>query len=121
MYAEVYKWFTETSGLGLAEQTRKRMQPEQASKEDAVADAIGSSDLAWTGEVWLREHGTTSAATIILKVTSCRFAACLAWSKSPTTNVCPLSFMVPLPLPLRAPGAGGWQWHGCGCHEFVRG
>ena len=27
MYAEVYKWFTETSGLGLAEQTARLMDP----------------------------------------------------------------------------------------------
>ena len=40
MYAEVYKWFTETSGLGLMEQAAKAMSPSQAAKEDNVADAI---------------------------------------------------------------------------------
>ena len=40
MYAEVYKWFTETSGLGLAEQTARLMDPKPAAKEDDVAVAI---------------------------------------------------------------------------------
>ena len=40
MYAEVYKWFTETSGLGLAEQTARLMDPKPAAKEEDVAEAI---------------------------------------------------------------------------------
>ena len=40
MYAEVYKWFTETSGLGLAEQTARLMDPKPAAKEEEVAEAI---------------------------------------------------------------------------------
>ena len=40
MYAEVYKWFTETSGLGLMEQAAKLMDPKQASKEEEIAEAI---------------------------------------------------------------------------------
>ena len=40
MYAEVYKWFTETSGLGLSEQAAKLMHPKQAAKEEDIAEAI---------------------------------------------------------------------------------
>ena len=34
MYAEVCRWFAETSGLGLMEQAAKLMNPKQASKGD---------------------------------------------------------------------------------------
>ena len=40
MYAEVYKWFTETSGQGLMEQTALMMNPKQAAKEEYIAEAI---------------------------------------------------------------------------------
>ena len=40
MYAEVYRWFTGTSGQGLAAEAAKLMNPKQASKEADVADAI---------------------------------------------------------------------------------
>ena len=40
MYAEVYRWFAETSGQGLAAEARKLMDPKQAPKEADVADAI---------------------------------------------------------------------------------
>ena len=40
MYAEVYKWFTETSGQGLMEQTALMMSPKPAAKEDDIAEAI---------------------------------------------------------------------------------
>ena len=40
MYAEVYIWFTETSGLGLMGQAAKLMDPKQVSTEADVADAI---------------------------------------------------------------------------------
>ena len=40
MYAEVYRWFTETSGLGLMEQAAKLMQPKQATNEEDIAEAI---------------------------------------------------------------------------------
>ena len=40
MYAEVYKWFTETSGLGLAEQMGLLMNPKAASKEEGIAEVI---------------------------------------------------------------------------------
>ena len=40
MYAEVYTWFTETSGLGVAEQARKLMHPDAIKKEEELADRI---------------------------------------------------------------------------------
>ena len=40
MYAEVHKWFTETSGQGLMEQTALMMNPKPAAKEEDVAEAI---------------------------------------------------------------------------------
>ena len=42
MYAEVYRRFTETSGLGLVEQTAQLMNPKQAAKEEDIAEAIES-------------------------------------------------------------------------------
>ena len=40
MYAEVYKWFTETSGQGLMEQTALMMNPKPAAKEDDIVETI---------------------------------------------------------------------------------
>ena len=40
MYAEVYKWFTETSGLGLTQQAELLMNPKAANKEDDIAEVI---------------------------------------------------------------------------------
>ena len=40
MYAEVNRWFTETSGLGLAEQTSQLMNPKTVSKEEYIPGAI---------------------------------------------------------------------------------
>ena len=40
MYAEVYKWFTETSGLWFMEEASRLMHPKQASREEDVAEAI---------------------------------------------------------------------------------
>ena len=39
-YLNVYKWFTETSGLGLAEQSNKLMNPSPAKKEDEIAERV---------------------------------------------------------------------------------
>ena len=40
MYAEVYKCFTETSGVGLTEQAALLMNPKAASKEEDIAEVI---------------------------------------------------------------------------------
>ena len=37
MYAEVYKWFTETSGRGLMEQPAQIMQHKAAGKEEDLS------------------------------------------------------------------------------------
>ena len=54
MYAEVYKWFTETSGQGLMEQSAHIMQPKAASKEEGIAEAVE----AWEEKInRLATHG----------------------------------------------------------------
>ena len=40
MYALAYKWFTETSGLGLAEQANKLMDPKAARSESEIAERV---------------------------------------------------------------------------------
>ena len=40
MYAEVHKFFTETSGRGLSQEVIKLMKPAQAKKESDVSEAI---------------------------------------------------------------------------------
>ena len=40
MYAVTYKWFTETSGLGLAEQAAALIDPKLAAREEDIAEAI---------------------------------------------------------------------------------
>lgn len=55
MYAEVYNWFTDISGLGLMEHASKLMHPKQASREYEVAEAIEAwlervRRLDWHGE-----------------------------------------------------------------------
>ena len=37
-YVDVYKHFTETSGLGLAAQAQKLMDPEAVKREENIAD-----------------------------------------------------------------------------------
>ena len=40
LYADIYKWFTETSGLGLAEQAVKLIAPDPVKKEEDLAEAL---------------------------------------------------------------------------------
>ena len=55
VYTEVYKWFTETSGLGLAEQARKLMHPDPIKKGEELADRIED----WVQKVdRLSRHGS---------------------------------------------------------------
>ena len=55
VYTEVYKWFTETSGLGLAEQARKLMHLDPVKKEEELADRIED----WVQKVdRLSRHGS---------------------------------------------------------------
>ena len=39
LYAEVYQWFTETSGLGLVEQAARLMDPKAAGSEAVIPEA----------------------------------------------------------------------------------
>lgn len=54
MNAEVYRWFTETSGIGLAEQMAQLMDPKVAAKQEAIA---GASDLWQERSNRLAPHG----------------------------------------------------------------
>ncbi|MDA8582628.1 hypothetical protein N9L68_00315 [bacterium] len=47
MYAEVFKWLTETSGLGFMEHSTRLMIPNRASKEEHIPEAI----LLWEEKV----------------------------------------------------------------------
>mgnify|MGYP000441440866 CR=1 FL=1 len=40
MYADIYKWFTETSGLGPAEQAFKLINPTQVQKEEDLQESL---------------------------------------------------------------------------------
>ena len=40
MYLDIYKWFTETSGLGLTEQAGKLMNPAPAKSEGKISECI---------------------------------------------------------------------------------
>ena len=40
MYAVIYKWFTETSGQGVVEQSMKLVYHDQAKREDQIAETI---------------------------------------------------------------------------------
>ena len=51
-YAELYRWFTETTGLGLAEQSAQLMHPKAAAKEEDIAAAIELWESV--GEAWGR-------------------------------------------------------------------
>ena len=44
MYAEVSKWFTDSSGLGLTVQSALLMNPKAASREEDIAEVIETWD-----------------------------------------------------------------------------
>ena len=55
-YMILYKWFTDISGMGLAEQARKLMHPDPPKDESGLAEAIET----WTDKVKrLEAHGNT--------------------------------------------------------------
>ena len=54
MYAEVYRWFTETSGLGLMEQARKLMHPPAVENENETTTRVEE----WVEKCdWLAKYG----------------------------------------------------------------
>ncbi len=52
-YAVIYRWFTDVSGLGLAEQARRLMYPEAPKKEDDLAEHVEM----WLDKMRLEAHG----------------------------------------------------------------
>ena len=55
-YMVLHKWFTDVSGMGLAEQARKLMHPDPPKDESGLAEAIET----WTDKVKrLEAHGST--------------------------------------------------------------
>ena len=42
MYRMPYRWFTEVSGLGLAEEAKRLMQPDTPKREEDMAEALDS-------------------------------------------------------------------------------
>ncbi len=40
MYTDIYKWFTETSGIGLSNQASKLMTPEPVKREEELTERI---------------------------------------------------------------------------------
>ena len=68
-YARVYRWFTEVSGLGLAEQARKLMHPTPPKREDELAGCVD----AWCeGIRRLEGHGPRYVLAPLYKVTALR-------------------------------------------------
>ena len=68
-YSTLYKWYTEISGLGLTEQTRRLMHPEAPKKQEDLADAVDT----WVERVKrLEAHGDKYALPALYKVTALR-------------------------------------------------
>ena len=54
VYTEVYKWFTETSGLGLTEQARKLLHADPVKQETEIPDRVEDGFrrlIVWQGMV----------------------------------------------------------------------
>jgi len=63
-YAKMYRWFTEISGLGLSEQTRRVMHPDPPKREEDLADAVE----AWAEKMRrLEGHGPKYALPAMFK------------------------------------------------------
>ncbi len=53
-YGVVYRWFTDASGLGLAEQARRLMLPDPPNREKELAEHV----KMWQEQMrWLGTHG----------------------------------------------------------------
>ena len=64
----MYKWFTDVSGLGLSEQTRSLMHPEQVKREEDLAEGIE----AWLDKVKRLAHGTDYKLPLLSKISALR-------------------------------------------------
>jgi hypothetical protein len=68
-YAILYRWFTEISGMGLAEQARRLMQPETPKKEEDIAQAIEEWEMRLTR---LAAHGKEYELNAMFKIIALR-------------------------------------------------
>ena len=66
----LYKWFTEVSGMGLAEQARRLMQPETPKKEVEMAAAIEEWEMRLHR---LAAHGKEYELNVMFKIIALRF------------------------------------------------
>ena len=64
MYADIYRWFTETSGLGLAEQTARLMNPRPSGAEGGEwwARCLLTTLLLIAASAARAAHGATHAS-----------------------------------------------------------
>ena len=68
-YGRIYRWFTEISGLGLAEQARRLMHPDAPKREDELAEFVDG----WCERVRrLEAHGPKYVLAPLYKVTALR-------------------------------------------------
>ena len=68
-YGVMYRWFTDVSGLGLAEQARILMHPEPAKKEEDLAEAVES----WQDKLRrLENHGDEYKLPPVFKINALR-------------------------------------------------
>ena len=69
-YMILYRWFTDVSGMGLAEQARRLMHPDPPKDEGGLADAIE----AWYDKMTrLETHGNDYKMAPIFKVNALKF------------------------------------------------
>ena len=66
-YGKLYQWFTEVSGLGLAEQTRKLIHPDPPKREEGLSEYIEN----WCERIRrLEAHGESYKLAPIFKITA---------------------------------------------------
>ncbi len=69
-YAILYRWFTEISGMGLAKQARRLMQPETPKKEEEIAQPIEEWEMRLNR---LAAHGKEYELNAIFKNIALRY------------------------------------------------
>ena len=66
-YGVLYRWFTEVSGLGLVEQSRRLMHPEPVKREEELSEAVE----AWMDKLRrLEAHGEKYKLPAVYKLTA---------------------------------------------------
>ena len=67
VYMDLYRWFTEISGLGLTSQAMKLMHPDPPKREEDIAECLDN----WVERVRrLESHGTKYALPPLYNVTA---------------------------------------------------